>query len=214
MSQAQSSNSLSGVNVVLVMAYGSLVFVLLFIFVKRQIMRFAMKSRRGPHVPLGHNAPKVSVRLSQCPPVRVSACLRVSLCPSVPLFDCPPVCLRVSPCSSVPLSAGLTVCCLSAGCYNYLYRMRALDAIRDSDIPFQEMGKNSRSLTGRSFQSFLLELRGSHPVSGHSGVGPSLGERLRSARACACSRLNPEASLRRSLCGEAWDRSGQSRHPR
>lgn len=36
------------------------VFVLLFIFVKRQIMRFAMKSRRGPHVPLGHNAPKVS----------------------------------------------------------------------------------------------------------------------------------------------------------
>lgn len=35
------------------------VFVLLFIFVKRQIMRFAMKSRRGPHVPVGHNAPKV-----------------------------------------------------------------------------------------------------------------------------------------------------------
>uniref|UniRef100_A0A3B4XL53 Chromosome 1 open reading frame 43 n=1 Tax=Seriola lalandi dorsalis TaxID=1841481 RepID=A0A3B4XL53_SERLL len=49
---------LSSINVVLVMAYGSLVFVLLFIFVKRQIMRFAMKSRRGPHVPLGHNAPK------------------------------------------------------------------------------------------------------------------------------------------------------------
>lgn len=36
------------------------VFVLLFIFVKRQIMRFAVKSRRGPHVPLGHNAPKVT----------------------------------------------------------------------------------------------------------------------------------------------------------
>uniref|UniRef100_A0AC11ET85 Chromosome 1 open reading frame 43 n=1 Tax=Ovis aries TaxID=9940 RepID=A0AC11ET85_SHEEP len=55
---ASGSNWLSGVNVVLVMAYGSLVFVLLFIFVKRQIMRFAMKSRRGPHVPVGHNAPK------------------------------------------------------------------------------------------------------------------------------------------------------------
>ncbi|XP_046710629.1 protein C1orf43 homolog isoform X7 [Silurus meridionalis] len=49
---------LSGVNVVLVMTYGSLVFVLLFIFVKRQIMRFAMKSRRGPHALVGHNAPK------------------------------------------------------------------------------------------------------------------------------------------------------------
>lgn len=35
------------------------VFVLLFIFVKRQIMRFAMKSRRGPHVPVGQHAPKV-----------------------------------------------------------------------------------------------------------------------------------------------------------
>uniref|UniRef100_A0ABI7Z9D0 Uncharacterized protein n=1 Tax=Felis catus TaxID=9685 RepID=A0ABI7Z9D0_FELCA len=57
---ASGSNWLSGVNVVLVMAYGSLVFVLLFIFVKRQIMRFAMKSRRGPHVPVGHNAPKVA----------------------------------------------------------------------------------------------------------------------------------------------------------
>uniref|UniRef100_A0A3Q3XFS3 Uncharacterized protein n=1 Tax=Mola mola TaxID=94237 RepID=A0A3Q3XFS3_MOLML len=52
------SSPLSGVNVVLVMAYGSLVFVLLFIFVKRQIMRFAMRSRRGPHAPIGHNAPK------------------------------------------------------------------------------------------------------------------------------------------------------------
>ena len=55
---ASSSNWLSGVNVVLVIAFGSLVFVLLFIFVKRQIMRFAMKSRRGPHVPVGHNALK------------------------------------------------------------------------------------------------------------------------------------------------------------
>ncbi|OBS83288.1 hypothetical protein A6R68_22706 [Neotoma lepida] len=67
---ASSSNWLSGVNVVLVMAYGSLVFVLLFIFVKRQIMRFAMKSRRGPHVPVGHNAPKdlkeeIDIRLSR-----------------------------------------------------------------------------------------------------------------------------------------------------
>uniref|UniRef100_A0A2I3GSJ2 Chromosome 1 open reading frame 43 n=1 Tax=Nomascus leucogenys TaxID=61853 RepID=A0A2I3GSJ2_NOMLE len=67
---ASGSNWLSGVNVVLVMAYGSLVFVLLFIFVKRQIMRFAMKSRRGPHVPVGHNAPKdlkeeIDIRLSR-----------------------------------------------------------------------------------------------------------------------------------------------------
>lgn len=35
------------------------VFVLLFIFVKRQVMRVAMKSRRGQHVSAGHHAPKV-----------------------------------------------------------------------------------------------------------------------------------------------------------
>uniref|UniRef100_A0A3B3YJ52 Uncharacterized protein n=1 Tax=Poecilia mexicana TaxID=48701 RepID=A0A3B3YJ52_9TELE len=48
----------SKVNVFLVLTYGILVFVLLFIFIKRQIMHFAIKSRRGPHVPIGHNAPK------------------------------------------------------------------------------------------------------------------------------------------------------------
>lgn len=64
-----SSNCLPGVNAVLVMAYRSLVFVLFFIFVKRQITHFAMKSQRGPHFPLGHNAPEdlkeeIDIRLS------------------------------------------------------------------------------------------------------------------------------------------------------
>lgn len=39
----------------------------MFMFVKRQVVRFAMKSRRGPHVPLGHNAPKVRSVLHTCP---------------------------------------------------------------------------------------------------------------------------------------------------
>ncbi|EFX61616.1 hypothetical protein DAPPUDRAFT_18736, partial [Daphnia pulex] len=39
-------------------ALGSLVLVLLFIFAKRQIMRFTLRSRRGPHVPIGHSAPR------------------------------------------------------------------------------------------------------------------------------------------------------------
>ncbi|MGH0179840.1 UNVERIFIED_CONTAM: hypothetical protein FKN15_002306 [Acipenser sinensis] len=70
-----SINTFSGVNVVLVMAYGTLVFVLLFIFMKRQIMRFAVKSRRGPHVPLGHNAlvdlkEEIELRLSKVQDIR------------------------------------------------------------------------------------------------------------------------------------------------
>ncbi|PNI90741.1 C1orf43 isoform 1 [Pan troglodytes] len=113
---ASGSNWLSGVNVVLVMAYGSLVFVLLFIFVKRQIMRFAMKSRRGPHVPVGHNAPKdlkeeIDIRLSRVQDIKYEPQL---------LADDDARLLQLE-------TQGNQSCC------NYLYRMKALDAIRTSD---------------------------------------------------------------------------------
>lgn len=136
--------TLSGVNVVLVMAYGSLVFVLLFIFVKRQIMRFAMKSRRGPHVPLGHNAPKelreeIDSRLLKVHDIRYE--------PRLLAEDDDRLKHRGQ-----------------NGCENYLYRMRTLDAIRDTDIPSQEMGQSPSAVTGHSFRSWLLELRNSHSL--------------------------------------------------
>ncbi|XP_041099029.1 protein C1orf43 homolog [Polyodon spathula] len=110
-----SVTTLSGVNVVLVMAYGTLVFVLLFIFVKRQIMRFAVKSRRGPHVPLGHNAPKdlkeeIELRLSKVQDIKYEPQLLSEGDERLQQLQEPG-----SPC-----------------CFNYLYRMRALDAIRTS----------------------------------------------------------------------------------
>lgn len=52
------AEELSGVTVIFIIAGGVLTFILLFIFAKRQIMRFALKSRRGPHVPIGHGAKK------------------------------------------------------------------------------------------------------------------------------------------------------------
>ena len=55
------AQQLSGVTVAIIIAGGTLTLILLFIFVKRQIMRFALRSRRGPHVPVGHDAKKVSV---------------------------------------------------------------------------------------------------------------------------------------------------------
>ncbi|XP_075418616.1 protein C1orf43 homolog isoform X2 [Tenrec ecaudatus] len=124
---ASSSNWLSGVNVVLVMAYGSLVFVLLFIFVKRQIMRFAMKSRRGPHVPVGHNAPKdlkeeIDIRLSRVQDIKYEPQL---------LADDDARLLQLE-------TQG------HQNRYNYLHRMKALDAIRAA---------------GRNFRSYLLDLR-------------------------------------------------------
>lgn len=45
--------------IVIFIAAGVLTILLLFIFAKRQIMRFALRSRRGPHIPIGHDAKKV-----------------------------------------------------------------------------------------------------------------------------------------------------------
>nr|XP_017510897.1 protein C1orf43 homolog isoform X2 [Manis javanica] len=44
-------------------------------------------------------------------------------------------------------------------CYNYLYRMKALDAIRASEIPFHAEGRHPHSLMGKNFRSYLLDLR-------------------------------------------------------
>ena len=137
---ASGSNWLAGVNVVLVMAYGSLVFVLLFIFVKRQIMRFAMKSRRGPHVPVGHNAPndlkeEIDIWLS-----------RVQEYEPQLLTDDDARLLQLE-------TQG------NQNCYNYLYRMKALDAIHASEIPFYAEGRHAHSLMGKNFRPYLLDLR-------------------------------------------------------
>lgn len=53
------TQELSGVTIVIFIAAGVLTILLLFIFAKRQIMRFALRSRRGPHIPIGHDAKKV-----------------------------------------------------------------------------------------------------------------------------------------------------------
>ncbi|XP_001995074.2 uncharacterized protein LOC6569140 isoform X3 [Drosophila grimshawi] len=49
---------LSGVMLIIIIAGGVLMCVMLFIFAKRQIMRFTIRSRRGPHVPVGNDAKK------------------------------------------------------------------------------------------------------------------------------------------------------------
>ncbi|KAK2518208.1 hypothetical protein Q9233_012719 [Columba guinea] len=148
------SNWLSGVNVVLVMAYGSLVFVLLFIFVKRQIMRFAMKSRRGPHVPVGQHAPKMSLVWLDVPGLLEMSLVWLEM--SLVWLDVPGL-LEMS---LVWLEMSL-VWLDVPGCCNYLYRMKALDAIRTSEIPFHADGRYPKSLIGKNFCAYLLELRNS-----------------------------------------------------
>ncbi|XP_015795645.1 uncharacterized protein C1orf43 homolog [Tetranychus urticae] len=50
------SNELSGFTIIMVVAVGIMAFILLFLFAKRQIMRFTLKNRRGPHCPIGLDA--------------------------------------------------------------------------------------------------------------------------------------------------------------
>lgn len=138
----RSDSLLSSINVVLVMAYGSLVFVLLFVFVKRQIMRFAMKSRRGPHVPLGHNAPK---ELRQKIEAKLCQVQKIHFEPRL-----------LSPDDDRLKHRELS------GSNDFLYRMRALDAIRDTDLPFRELGGTSAAVTGKRLRTWLLQLRNSH----------------------------------------------------
>ncbi|KAH8321916.1 hypothetical protein KR067_009360 [Drosophila pandora] len=49
---------LSGVMIIIIISGGVLTSLMLFIFAKRQIMRFQLRGRRGPHVPVGNDAKK------------------------------------------------------------------------------------------------------------------------------------------------------------
>ncbi|XP_013865159.1 protein C1orf43 homolog [Austrofundulus limnaeus] len=137
---------LSSINVILVMAYGTLVFVLLFIFVKRQVMRVAMKARRGQHVSAGHHAPK---ELRQVIEAKLNQVQKIHFEPRLLGPDDPRLQLRDH-----------------CGSTDYLYRMKALDAIRDTDFPFGELGGASTAVTGKRFRTWLLQLRNSHCALG------------------------------------------------
>ncbi|CAL1265346.1 unnamed protein product [Larinioides sclopetarius] len=52
------ADPLSGIAIIICIAFGVLTFVLLFIFANRQIKRFSLKSKFGPHYPIAQDAPK------------------------------------------------------------------------------------------------------------------------------------------------------------
>lgn len=49
---------LSGTLIIFIVSGGVFLLIFFTIFAKRQIMRFALRSRRGPHIPIGHDACK------------------------------------------------------------------------------------------------------------------------------------------------------------
>ncbi|XP_061574370.1 protein C1orf43 homolog isoform X3 [Cololabis saira] len=102
-------------------------------------MRLAMKSRRGPHAPVGHNAPK---ELRQEIEAKLNLVQKIQFEPRLLSSDDD----RLN----------------HSGSYDYLYRMKALDAIRDTEFPFFELGGTSTAVTGKRFRTWLLQLRNSN----------------------------------------------------
>uniref|UniRef100_A0A670ZMN4 Chromosome 1 open reading frame 43 n=1 Tax=Pseudonaja textilis TaxID=8673 RepID=A0A670ZMN4_PSETE len=101
------SNWLSGVNVVLVMAYGSL----------------GLKE-------------EIDIRLSRVQDIRYE--------PRLLLYSDTRMLQLESPRNPFP--------------YNYVYRMKALDAVRDTEIPYSMEGRYPKLLMEKNFQTYLLDL--------------------------------------------------------
>lgn len=63
--QNMDKQELSGVMVIIIIGGGVLMSIILFIFAKRQIMRFTIRSRgNGPHLPVGYDSKKVVFLIS------------------------------------------------------------------------------------------------------------------------------------------------------
>ncbi|KAG9469287.1 hypothetical protein GDO78_020898 [Eleutherodactylus coqui] len=160
-------------------------------------MRFAMKSRRGPHVPVGHNAPKdlreeIDNRLSKVQDIRFEPRLLAEGDERMLQLNTP-------------------------GCYNYLYRMKTLDAVKDSDIPFQENNKFPKSSVGKNFQAYMLEMK--NASSPYKGVRKTLLDTLTEgydAARCGTGRTvqGGRKSTAPPVCRQRPDRvSGELRDP-
>lgn len=128
---------LSGVAIVICIAIGFTTFVLLFIFGKRQIMRFALKSRRGPHVPIASDAPK---GLRKEIERRLDVVKDIKLDPQLLLTE------NSSPISTNP----------------HIYRMKAVDALKvlESDISssISSNDNQQRRPPGQDLKFYLMRM--------------------------------------------------------
>lgn len=122
-------------SVVLFIACGVLMFIIVFIFAKRQITRFTLKSRRGPHAEIGEDAPKalkeeIHARLKRVVEIKYE----------------PPL-----------ISAELqrtTQLLFTDGRNHYWYRMKAMDTVKSLDEAFKSRHNLVRR-PGETVSSFL-----------------------------------------------------------
>lgn len=126
---------LSGVMIILIIGGGVLTSIILFIFAKRQIMRFALRSRRGPHVPVGHDAKKsIKKEIER----RLDCIQRINYEPQLMSDDDSRYILQTD--SSLP---------------PYYYRLKAVDDIKILEKEIAKQDGNVRQ-PRESLRAFLL----------------------------------------------------------
>lgn len=128
---------LSGVMIIIIIGGGVLTFVMLFIFAKRQIMRFTLRSRRGPHVPVGTDAKKALRREIER---RLDCIQKIAQEPKLLWTDTDKYIVQPQQEEDLP---------------PYYYRMRAVDDVKllESEIA---RGDGSTRHAHESLRAFLL----------------------------------------------------------
>lgn len=124
------AEQLSGTIVVIIIAICVQGFIMVIIFAKRQIMRFAIRNRSGPHMHIGHGAPK---------PLRREADRCLDYIPYI--RHEPPV----RPLSSSPDKPE-----------GHFHRAKALEAYANFELGIVNYSSNYTRLPGTQVRSFLL----------------------------------------------------------
>lgn len=125
--------------VVLFIAFGSMVFILVFCFIKRQITRFTLRSSHGPHAAIGANAPK-SMRLE------IERLLK-----RVKEITYEPQLLPAD--AEEKLSSAA-----AADARHYVYRMKTVDSLAVLDAELMKCGMTMRK-PSTPLKPFLLDAR-------------------------------------------------------
>ncbi|KAK9872502.1 hypothetical protein WA026_017968 [Henosepilachna vigintioctopunctata] len=125
------TEELSGITYVIIIGLGFLTLILLFLFAKRQIMRFALRSRRSPHVPIGYGGPKaLKMEIER----RIAAIPKIISEPKLITKEDPRY--IVTPGQQIPV---------------HYYRLKAVD-----DVKILEEAINSKRHPSENLRAYLL----------------------------------------------------------
>lgn len=148
---------LSGVAVVIIIAIGVQGCIMLFIFAKRQIMRFALRTRRGPHTHIGQGGPKFLRReidrlLEYVPYVKLEP-TQLNYIKHEPSLD-GTASSGVGPGSSA--SGNSTATTVEQQIPSHYYRIKAVQQLRLFERDISSYNATYSRIPGASVRTFLL----------------------------------------------------------